>query len=240
MAAGLKGFAEFACADWGRVNAFPMESMSMAAAATLPIALQTMHNALITQAGLCTGQDVLVVGAGSGVGLMGVIMARALGADKVFATSTSAERRAQLLSFGADLAVDTSEPGWSGKILAATGGKGVDATIDMVSGNTVNDSLAATKVCGTIVNVGRLGGGAVNFDAELHALRRLRYIGVTFRTRSVEEVRVINELMQADLGGLLREGKLRLPFVKHPFAKVREALDTMSANKHFGKIVLEM
>lgn len=240
MATGMGGFAELARTDWGRVSALPNDSLSMAEASTLPMALQTMHDALVTQGGLRAGQDLLVVGAGSGVGLMGVVMARAIGATKIVATSTSSERRARLLEYGADLAVSTGEAGWHEKVLAATGGNGVDVTIDLVSGGTVNGSMAATKINGAVVNVGRLGGGSIGFDAELHALRRLRYIGVTFRTRSVQDVRSINERMWKDLGDFIGRGKLRLPFISYPFGKATEALEMMRANKHFGKIVLEL
>lgn len=240
MASGMGGFAEFAKSDWGRVSPLPDESMSMQEAATLPIALKTMHDAIVTQAGLKKGQNILIVGAASGVGLMGVLMARALGAARIIATSTSAERRARLLKAGADLAVSTADSDWFQHVLAATGDQGVDAAIDLVSGDTVNGSLAATKIGGVIVNVGRLGGGSINFNAELHALRRIRYVGVTFRTRTLQDVRLISERMWTDLGDKLADGGLRLPFVTFPFAKASEALDMMRASKHFGKIVLEV
>ena len=57
---------------------------------------------------------------------------------------------------------------------------------------------------GRIVNVGRLGGAKAEFDFDLHALRRIDYIGVTFRTRSIEEVREITRPMRADLWDAVR------------------------------------
>ena len=95
------------------------------------------------------------------------------------------------------------------------------------------------RVLGRIVNVGRLGGAKGEFDYDLHALKRIAYIGVTFRTRSIEEVREINRRMRADLWGAIGAGKLRLPLDRSfPLAEAAAALAYMRANAHFGKIVL--
>jgi NADPH2:quinone reductase len=78
-----------------------------------------------------------------------------------------------------------------------------------------------------------------NFDP--HALKRIDYIGVTFRTRTPEEVREVVRLMRADLWPAVEAGKLALPIYKtFPLGEVTEALALMRANKHFGKIVLTM
>ena len=77
------------------------------------------------------------------------------------------------------------------------------------------------------------------FDFDLHALKRIDYIGVTFRTRSIEEVREINRLMRADLWPAMEAGKLSLPIYKtYKLADIAEALSLMRANQHFGKIVI--
>ena len=76
---------------------------------------------------------------------------------------------------------------------------------------------------------------------DLHALKRLSYIGVTFRTRSIEEVREITRRMQADLGDAVLAGKLQLPINRSfPLDQAGDALEHMKANGHFGKIVLVM
>ena len=77
-------------------------------------------------------------------------------------------------------------------MLDATAGKGVDLIVDQVSASVADGNLKAAAVLGRIVNVGRLGGFKGEFDFDLHAMKRIDYIGVTFRTRSVEEVREIN------------------------------------------------
>jgi NADPH:quinone reductase len=239
MCTGSGGYAEYAVADWGRAAPVPANNMSWEQAATLPIALQTMHNALITAGRLKAGEAVMIQGASSGVGLMGLQIAKLMGAKLVVGTSTNAGRRARLAEFGADLAVDTSEPNWSQKVLAATDKKGVDLIVDQVSASVAKENMKAASVLGRIVNVGRLGGQKGEFDFDLHALKRIDYIGVTFRTRSVDEVREIVRAMRADLWDHVESGRLALPIDKtFPLDKAAAALEHMRANQHFGKIVL--
>jgi NADPH2:quinone reductase len=239
MCTGSGGYAEYAVADWGRASPVPANNMSWEQAATLPIALQTMHNALVTAGRLKAGEAVMIQGASSGVGLMGLQIAKLKGARLVIGTSTNAGRRARLAEFGADLAVDTGEPNWSEKVLAATDKKGVDLIVDQVSASVANENMKAACVLGRIVNVGRLGGFKGEFDFDLHALKRIDYIGVTFRTRSVEEVREIVRAMRADLWGDVESGKLALPIDKtFPLDQAAAALAHMRENRHFGKIVL--
>jgi NADPH2:quinone reductase len=101
--------------------------------------------------------------------------------------------------------------------------------------------MKATALLGRIVNVGRLAGTKAEFDFDLHALRRIDYIGVTFRTRTLDEVREIGRRMRADLWDAVTAGKLTLPIDRRfPLDQVVDAHAHMRANKHFGKIVLTM
>ncbi|HVV93726.1 MAG TPA: zinc-binding dehydrogenase [Hyphomicrobiales bacterium] len=235
---GGGGYAEYAVADWGRVVAIP-GNLDFETAATFPIALYTLHNALVTAGRMKAGESVLIQGASSGVGLMGLQIAKAMGAKLVLGTSTNAGRRARLKEFGADLALDTGAAGWVDRVLEATGGKGVDLVVDMVSGPLVSQTMRATAIRGRIVNVGRLGGQKAEFDFDLHALRRIDYVGVTFRTRSLEEVREIGRLAQADLRDAVLSGKIGLPIDRtFRLDEAVAAQDYMRANKHFGKILL--
>ena len=238
MCSGSGGYAEYAATDHGRASPVP-DGMSFETATTLPVALQTMHNAIVTNGRLQRGESILIQGASSGVGLMALQIARRRGAGVVIGTSTNAARRARLAEFGATHAIDTSDPSWPDKAREATGGKGVDVIIDQVSASVANANMHAAAVLGRIVNVGRLGGSKGEFDYDLHALKRISYIGVTFRTRSVEEVREINRLMRDELWDAVAAGELRLP-IDRSFAlsDVKAALAHMKANQHFGKILL--
>ena len=109
----------------------------------------------------------------------------------------------------------------------------------MLSGDYVNQNMEATKINGYLINIGRLAGMSSNFDYDLHAKRRLHYIGTTGRTRSVDEnVEVLRRTVK-DLSGFVDSGE-----IKHVIHKVfkleqaNEALNIMNENKHFGKLVL--
>ena len=241
MASGGAAWAEYAVADWGRTIKIPDNNMSYETAATLPVALQTMHDAVVTNGALTAGKTIMIQGASSGVGIMGMQIAKFKGASLVVGSSTNAGRRARLSEFGADLAVDPSDPGWVDQVLDATDGKGVDTIVDQVSGYVANQNLAATAIKGRIVNVGRLGGFSGDFNFDLHAARRINYIGVTFRTRTIDEIREIVRLTWADLGDAVVNGDLSLPMDKtYPMADVAQALARMKANEHFGKITLSI
>jgi len=239
MSSAAGGFAEYAVTDSGRAHKVPANNMTYEQAACMPVALQTMHNALVGAGRLKKGESVLIQGASSGVGLLGMQIAKLMGASVVMGTSTNEARRARLKEFGCDLALDSRDDKWPDKVKEATGGKGVDLIVDQISAGVANQNMQAAAILGRIVNVGRLGGMKGEFNFDLHALKRIDYIGVTFRTRSPEEVRTIVQAARADLWPALEAGKLTLPIDKtYPLEKAAEALAHMKANAHFGKIVL--
>ena len=224
MGSGGAAFADYTLADHGRMFRAP-SNMNFEDAATLPVALTTMHNAIVANGALQPGQTVLIQGASSGVGLMAMQIAKLKGASLVIGSSTDAMRRSRLKEFGADLAVDSSDAGW----------------VDQVSGKVASQNLAATRIKGRIVNVGRLGGTRAEFNFDLHAARRISYIGVTFRTRSIEEIREIFDEVKKDIWGAVESRKLQLPIDRvFSFDDIGKAFEHMEANKHLGKIVVTL
>ena len=241
MGSAPGSYAEYVVADPGRIARIPANNMTYEQAACLPVALQTLHNAIVTVGRLKRGETLLIQGASSGVGLMGLQIGKFIGASLVMGTSTNPGRRARLNEFGCDLAIDTTDPKWPEAVKKATADKGVDLIVDMVSGGVANGNLEAAAILGRIVNVGRLGGQKGEFNYDLHALKRIDYIGVTNRTRTPEELNEVTRRMRADLWPAVEAGKLSLPIDKtFPLDKVAEALAMMKANQHFGKIVLTM
>ena len=241
MGSAPGGFTEYAVTDAARLHRIPGNNMTYEQAACFPVALQTMHNAIVTAGRLKRGETLLIQGASSGVGLMGMQIGKLMGASLVMGTSTNAQRRARLKECGCDLAIDTGDPKWPEEVKKATGGKGVNLIVDLVSGGVANQNLEAAALLGRIVNVGRLGGNSGEFNFDLHALKRIDYIGVTFRTRTPEEVREIVKLMRADLWPAIEAGTLALPIHStYKLDDIADALSVMRANRHFGKIVLTM
>lgn len=241
MCSGVGGYAEMAVADWGRVHKFPESLSDFVQAAALPVSLQTSHEALVGSGQFQRGQTVMIRGAGSVIGLMSAQVAKYLGASVVIGTTTTAARIPALKTFGLDVGVATDDSSWVQQVLDATQGRGVDLVIDMVAGHTLNSTMAATRVAGRIVNVGRMDGFTGEFDFDLHAMRRIQYIGTSFRTRTLDEVRAVAQNMRDDLWAAVAAQQLTIPVAgRFAHADFRSALDSMKSNRHLGKIVLEL
>jgi len=99
--------------------------------------------------------------------------------------------------------------------------------------------MQAAALKGRIVSVGRLGGLVGQIDLDLLALKRLKLIGVTHRTRTIEEKAALNRAFLADLWPALEAGGIRPVVDKvYPLAAALEAQEHMRGNAHLGKIVL--
>lgn len=239
MCSGIGGLSEYAVADWRRTFAFPKRDLGYEAAACLPVSLRTTHVSIATTGKLRKRESVLVLGASSGVGLMSLQVAKLLGAGLIIGTSTKADRREKLGAFGADVAIDSNDADWVNQVLKQTDGQGVDLLIDFLAGPLINDSMRAVKLGGRIVNVGRMAGESGQFDFDLHSMRRIQYLGTTFRTRTADEIHAIQQQVQDDLWPALEAGQLEVPIdATLPIERVNDAFDLMKANGHFGKIVL--
>jgi NADPH:quinone reductase-like Zn-dependent oxidoreductase len=208
-------------------------------AAAFPNVFVTAHDALVTNGGLRPGDAVLVNAASSGIGLAAIQIAAQMGAAAVIVTSRSAEKVARLKDYGATHAVDVSCEDQLEAVKAATGGRGVDIVIDSVGAPVFEANLHSLAVKGRLVNIGRMGGSVTSFDMTELWLKRLKLIGVTFRTRSEEERLACIEACARDLLPLLEAGRIRLPVDRaYPLARIAEAHAYMETDRHFGKIVL--
>ncbi|MCL6247910.1 zinc-binding dehydrogenase [Acinetobacter sp. ANC 4945] len=240
MGAGPGAFSEYTLGNEAWIYPIP-DILSYEQASTLPVALQTTHDAIVSNGNLQADQTVLVVGASSAVGLMAMQVAKFLGAKQVIGTSTSAEKLALLHEYGADNVVNTKDEDWDKQILKLTKRKGADLVIDFLAGPLFNQTMSVTKIAGTIVNVGRMAGETGTIDFDQHSMRRITYKGVSFRTRSPVEIAEVIQKAKMELISALAEGKIHLPIDSiFPFEQFNDAFDKMKANQHFGKIVLSL
>jgi NADPH:quinone reductase-like Zn-dependent oxidoreductase len=175
------------------------------------------------------------------VGLVGIQVAKALGAGLVIATTTSDQKANHLTDAGADLVVNTRTESLVEKVTEATGGTGVDIALDHVGGQLFADLLPATRIGGTIVNIGRLAGPESTIDLDQLSFRRLRVRGTTFSVRTPEERAEVCAALVPEVLPAVADGRIR-PFVDRMFAfdDARAAADYMRSNQAVGKIVLEL
>lgn len=225
------GCAEFVTLDQRLALPVP-DHLDQVSAGALPLGLMTEYDALANAGRLRAGETVLVTAASSGVGLIGIQVARALGAGRVLATVRSGDGRAAVLECGADEAIDVGEE-WPASI------PDVDVAIDHVGGPALTSLLAGLNVGGRLVSVGRLGGRSGELDMNLLARDRLHLIGVTFRTRTRTDVAEIAAGAARDLGDPLRAGALR-PVVTRtfPLAEALTAQEFARGPRPPGKVVI--
>ena len=238
MAMCAGGYAEYTTVDHRLAMRVPPQ-LSWEEAAAVPVAYMTEHDALITNAALRAGESVLIHAASSGVGIAAIQIAKLWGATPVMGTSGVAEKLTALAAQGLDHGINYRTENFADAVLAATHGAGVDVVIDHVGGSHFHDNLRCMALRGRLVSVGRLGGGMGELDLDVMALRRLRLIGVTFRTRSLDERITLTQRCAADLLAALADGRLR-PLVHRAFP-LQDALAAqayMASNAHIGKIVL--
>jgi NADPH2:quinone reductase len=149
------------------------------------------------------------------------------------------EKLAALAAQGLDQGINYRTENFADAVLTATHGAGVDVVIDHVGGPHFHDNMRCMALRGRLVSVGRLGGKMGELDLDFLALRRLHLIGVTFRTRTLEERIAVTQRFAADLLPALADGRLQ-PLINRVFP-LRDALaaqDYMASNRHIGKIVL--
>jgi NADPH2:quinone reductase len=238
MATCTGGYAEFVAVDHRLAMPVPPK-LSWTEAATIPVSYMTEHNALITNAGLQSGESVLVHAASSGVGIAAIQIAKLFGAKPVIGTGSVPAKFEVLRSLGMDLGINHRTEKLADTVLAATGGRGVDVIIDHIGGPVLDENLRCMALRGRLVSVGRLAGITGELNLDLMALKRLHLIGVTFRTRTLDERIAIARACAADVLPALTDGRLR-PLIDRvfPLDQALEAQAYMTTNAQLGKIVL--
>ncbi|MFE4683950.1 zinc-binding alcohol dehydrogenase family protein [Streptomyces sp. NPDC056721] len=233
-----RSFAQYVLADHRHVLLVP-DGVGYEEAAALPTGLLTEHGAL-SPGSFQAGQSVLITAASSGIGLIGVRIAKAIGAGMVIATTRSVAKRELLTRTGADVVVVTDEQDLTQAVLEATGQDGVDVVLDHVGGQTFADCLPATRVDGHVVNIGRLGQARSTIDLDALSYRHLRLRGVSFGfTRAAELGAVIAELTPQVLPAVA-DGRIRPVDTTLPFDQANTAAARLRTHQAHGKVVVSM
>ncbi|MEK8142021.1 zinc-binding dehydrogenase [Streptomyces sp. M10(2022)] len=209
-------------------------------ACALPTGLLTEHGSLMA-GGFEAGKSVLITGATSGIGLIGVRIATALGASHVIATTRTAAKRELLEQSGAGTVVVTDEHNLTEAVLEATGGSGVDVVLDHVGGQTFADCLPATHVDGSVVNIGRLDTAKATIDLDALSYRHLRVCGVSFGFTRAAELGAVIAAAGRQLLPAIGDGRVR-PVIDSTlsFDSATDAAARLRTHRSQGKIVMTL
>jgi NADPH:quinone reductase-like Zn-dependent oxidoreductase len=197
-------------------------------AATLPCAGLTAWSAVVKLGGVKAGQTVLTQGTG-GVSIFALQFAKMCGA-RVIATSSSDAKLERLKSLGADATINyKTSPDWGKKARELTG-QGVDLVVEVGGVGTLNESIRAIRIGGTIAFIGVLAGPpSTELRLPLMVMRQQRLQGVT--VGSVEDLRVMCDAISVN-------GTKPVVDRTFPFEKTAEAFAHMASGAHFGKVAI--
>ncbi len=222
------------CAEFVRcpeVNCMPYpENLRFEEAAAIPLVFLTAWHMLVARAQLQAGENVLVVGAGSGVGSAAIQIAHLLGA-RVIATSSSEEKLAKARGLGAADVINHKSQKIREEVRRITGKRGVDVVFEHVGAATWEDSMASLARGGRVVTCGGTTGVEVKVDLRFLFFRDLSVLGSHMGTRG--ELHTILKLVNA--------GRLA-PVVDRvfPLSACAEAHAYLESGKQFGKVVLSV
>jgi NADPH:quinone reductase-like Zn-dependent oxidoreductase len=222
------GYAEYVCVPIANLNALP-STVSFENAAAAQIAFGTAWHVLVTRGFLQAGQTVLIQAAGSGIGSAAVQVARLAGAAAIVATASSEKKLEQAKALGATHLINYLKEDFAERVMAITGGRGVDVVMEHIGGEVFTKSLRCLARGGILVTVGAHAGEVVEFDIIPFFRKELRLAGS--KNASVLELRKVM--------ALVAEGKLK-PIVHKafPLAQAADAHRVVDSREFFGKVVL--
>lgn len=201
-------------------------SLNWEEAAAFPLTFLTAWRMLTTRARVRADETVLVIGAGAGVSVAAILIARHLGA-RVFATSRSEQKRQRARELGADAVFDSS--GFSADVKAASKG-GVDVVFEHIGPATIQESMRSLAMGGRMVTCGSTTGPKAQLSMPRLFFQHLSLLGSTMGNASEFE----SVLKAIDRG-------LR-PVVDsvYPLNEVESALERLDDAAQFGKVVLSV
>lgn len=231
------GYAQYAVAPYGQCLPVP-PSLTMIEAAAIPETLFTVWTNLFERVYAAPGETVLVHGGTSGIGTMAIALCKLFGVN-VIVTCGSADKCARAIALGATHAIDYSACDFVDEVAKITGGKGVNAVLDMVGGDYVPRNIACLAEDGRHVTIAVQRGIKAEVNIAAVMMKRLTLTGSTLRPRSVEFKTLVAEELQRVVWPHVIAGELR-PVIDMTFPLVEAAAahTRMEAGDHVGKIVL--
>ena len=230
-------FAEQVAVGAGSLQPVP-EGIDLRDAAAFGVAHSTAHHVLRSTAQLQEGEELIVLGAGGGVGLAAVQLGAVLGATVTAVASSDAKLRvaaahgARHLIRHTDIDLRTA--------LRETLPEGADVVVDPVGGALAEPALRALRYGGRYITVGYAGGEIPRVPLNLVLLKGSRILGFQMATFAAHESEAFAR-NAAELRSLLREGRVR-PHIgaSYPLAETAVALRHVANGEAIGKIVIDI
>ena len=233
------GYAQFAVIHEDMAMRIP-DNLSFEQAAAIPEVFLTAYQAIVWLAELKAGEFILIHAGASGVGTAAIQIARELGA-KIIVTA-SAEKLFICKELGADVLIDYKSQNFKEIALKATNNYGVDVIIDFIGAKYFNDNIDSLTRDGRLILLATLSGGKVeDFDVRQILVKRLKIIGSTLRSRSLDyQIKLTKEFKEFALDKIA-SGRIKPVIDKiYDWKDVVQAHKRMEENKNIGKIILRI
>jgi NADPH:quinone reductase-like Zn-dependent oxidoreductase len=221
------GYAELVAAP--AINVIPKpKNLSWEEAAALPLVTLTAWHMLVTRADVQPGEDVLIHAAGSGVGSMGIQIAKLRG-GRVIATASSDEKLEKAKELGADEVINYTREDWPREVRRLTDRKGVAVVFEHTGASTWSGSIASLKNNGRLVTCGATSGFEGHTDIRQIFYRHLTILGSFMGSKA--------DLLEAMK--FIETGAIRAVVAQRlPLSEARRGHELMEDRTQFGKLVL--
>lgn len=222
------GYAEYIVVPEVNIAPYPERlSFPEAAAAILPFL--TAWQMIVHKARIQPGETVLVQGAGSGIGVAAIQIAKLFGA-RVIATASTEAKLERARGLGADVTIDYTKQDFVAECKKLTGKRGVDAVIEHVGGDVFAASIRAVKNGGRVVTCGATAGFHPAIDLRHIFFRQVEVLGSTMGSKA-DLLTVLSHVAAGRLSPVLHEVL--------PLSRAADAHRLLEERRAFGKVVLE-
>jgi NADPH:quinone reductase-like Zn-dependent oxidoreductase len=221
------GYAEYVKSP--EMNVIPIPGdLSSDEAAAVPLVFVTAWHMLFTRAGLKPGEDVLVIGAGSGVGMAAIQICKLVGA-RVIATAGADWKLEKARELGADELINHSQQSISEEVKRLTDKRGVDLVFEHVGAAVWEDCFESLATYGRLVTCGTTSGPEVKLNLQILYGRQRSILG-SFMGGKGELTEALKFIGQRRLKAVIDS--------VFPLAEARAAQEKMESRNFFGKILL--
>jgi putative PIG3 family NAD(P)H quinone oxidoreductase len=233
------GYADYAVAPVGQCLPIPT-GFSKAEAAALPEALLTVWHNIFQRAKMKDGDKVLIHGGASGIGTLGIQIAKVMGGE-VYTTAGTDEKCQALEARGATRAVNYKTEDFESVFTELGLKNDIDVILDMIGGDYIQKNLNLAAPEGRIVNIAYQKGFTAEINFVPVLMKRITLTGSTLRAQSFAQKTVMVEEIMEHIFPHLESGAIK-PIVDsiYPLEQVEQAQGHMEGGQHMGKIILKM
>ncbi|RAJ08614.1 putative PIG3 family NAD(P)H quinone oxidoreductase [Chitinophaga skermanii] len=227
------GYAQYATAKATHCLPIP-KNLDFIEAASLPETVFTVWSNVFERGRLTAGENFLVHGGTSGIGITAIQLAKALGA-KVYTTAGSDEKCQACLDLGAEQAINYKSQAFEDVLVDV----GIDVVLDMIGGEYFRKNIHIMNHDGRLVYINAMGGADVHLDIREVMQKRIYITGSTLRNRDKKFKANLTQAVKENVWPLIESGKFKpMVFAEFALEDAAKAHELLETSKHIGKIVL--